>query len=91
MKSTNMQNNLPDALGKGFGDRLGFDSGELCIPEFEHIVRLERLAASAAPLDAAGADEVFAPDAGTFDHAPASGGECGVDEFGSVFVFVHGW
>ena len=82
---------LPDALSEGFGDRLGFDGGELGVAKFENIVRLERLAASAAPLDAAGADEVFAPDAGAFDHAPACGGQRGVDEFGSGLGFVHDW
>ncbi len=82
---------LPDSLGEGFGNCLGFDSGELCAPKFEDIVRLERLAASAAPLDAAGADEVFAPDAGAFNHAPTCGSECGIDEFGSGFGFVHDW
>jgi hypothetical protein len=41
-------------------------------------------------LDATDGDRVFAPDAATFDDAPARRRQCGVDVFGSGFGFVHG-
>ena len=80
---------LTDAFG-GMGIALfGFDNGEFVAAIDEHVVGIFRIGAATTADKATGGDD-FAANAATFDDAPASGAEGGVNEFGAGFGFVHG-
>jgi hypothetical protein len=77
------------ALGQRLVPRLRLDRCQPGVAKLEHVVGGERFAPVAVTLDPAECDRVLAPDAATFDDAPAGCRQCGVDVFGSGFGFVH--
>lgn len=80
---------LPDALRDFLRVGLGFHNGKLGVAVLEDVVRLERLSAPTASLDAAGSDGVLPPDAAAFDDSPARRLQSGVNQLGSRLGFVH--
>jgi hypothetical protein len=80
---------LRHALGDLFVPSLRLDNGEFVIAMDQHVVGGERLTPSAVAFNPAESDRIFAPDAASFDHAPARRRECGVDMLGSGLGFVH--
>ncbi len=56
---------------------------------FEEVIGFQHLPALVFALNAAGDDDVFAPDAVAFHRAPARRLQGGVDQFGAGLGFAH--
>lgn len=71
--------------------RLGLDDRELRVAILKHIVRGERLATPAVPLDTAERDRKLTSNAAAVDNAPAGRLRRGINVVGACLGLVHGF